>query len=211
MPRFEIEPAKTAFIVIDMQNAFLQPGGPLERPAARGIVGKVNELLAACRRAGIAVVFTRQAFRRDGSDIGLFREFSPVPLSRFALLDGNPDTEFYAEVDRQEGDVVVTKSTFSALCGTDLDVMLRGRGIETLVIGGVDTAVCCEATARDARHRNYRVIFLEHGTATRDLGDRGWGRIRADEVQRIVLSLMAFSYAEVAPVAEVIRRIEARK
>jgi ureidoacrylate peracid hydrolase len=207
MPRFRINPKETALILVDLQNAFLQHGGPLERPGSQSIVGKLNDLITTSRSAGIKVIFTRQAFRHDGSDAGLFREFVPLPPSRFALLEGNKDTEFYNGIDRQDDDLIITKSTYSALCGTDLDVVLRGLGINTLIVGGVDTAVCCEATARDARHLNYRVVFLSDGTATRDLPDRGWGVITAQDVQKTVLTLMAFSYAEVASVEEVINRI----
>jgi biuret amidohydrolase len=208
MPHFDIRPDRTAFLIIDMQNAFLQPGGPLERPAGREIVDRLNALGACCRRYAIKVVYTRQVFRRDGSDMGLFTAFVKAPPSGFALLEGSPDAGFYPALDHPGTDLDITKVAYSAFAGTELDIILRGKGIDTLILGGVDTAVCCESTARDARHCNYRVIFLSDGTATRDMPDRGWGRVSAGEVQKTVLTLMAFAFAEVATVADVIRRIE---
>jgi len=207
MVRFDIAPERTAVIIIDMQNAFLKPGGPLERPQGRDIIPRINELLRTARAAGIMVILARHAFRIGGSDMGRFLDFVPVSPDRFALLESSQDIEFYEGLDRRDSDVIVTKRTYSAFAGTDLDLILRGNSIDTLIIGGVDTCVCCEATARDARHRNYKVIFLGDGTATRDLRDMGWGVIAAEEVQRYVQAHLALNYAEVSSVDDVISRI----
>lgn len=86
------------------------------------------------------------------------------------------DVEIYDEIERQEDDIVVVKRVFSAFFGTDLDLILRISEIDTMIIAGLAAHSSCEATARDARHRNYRVIFLSDGTATYDhFRDMGWG------------------------------------
>lgn len=209
---FDIHTSKTALLVIDMQNFFLKPGAPLETPTGRDQIPRLNKLIRACHGTGIPVIFTCQAFRADGSDMGLVVEFSPeLYRTKSALIEGTPDVDISAEIERQEGDIIITKHTYSAFVGTELDPLLRIKGIDTLIIGGVTTAFCCEATARDARHRNYKVLFLSDGTAPADLPDMGWGVIPADEVQRMVLTVMANRYAEVLSVKEVLKRIQPKR
>jgi nicotinamidase-related amidase len=89
------------------------------------------------------------------------------------------------------GDVTIIKSRYSAFIGTELDLILRSHSIDTLIIGGVLTNVCCESTAREARMRDYKVVFLSDGTATRDVPDFGFGRVPAADVQRYTLALIA--------------------
>jgi len=207
--RFDIHRERTALLIIDMQNAFLKPGAPLERPRGRDIVPRLNKLIRACRKTGVLVIFIRHAFRTDGNDMGLLVQFAPeLYAGKSTLTEGTTDVDIYDEIERHRGDVMITKRTYSAFLGTDLELLLHIRGIDTLIIGGVDTCFCCEATARDARHRNYKVIFLSDGTATSDQPDMGWGAISADAAQSFVQTIMAIRYAEVSSVEEVLRRIE---
>ena len=209
MVRFDIQADKTALIIIDMQNAFLKPGASLERARGRDLIPGLNKLIRACHEAGIMVIFTCHAFRADGSDMGLVAEFAPeMYANKNTLIEGTPDVDIYDEMERGEKDVVVTKRIYNAFYGTELDLILRIHGVDTVIIGGVDTVFCCEATAREARHRNYRVIFLSDGTATADQPDLGWGVISADEAQRCVLTVLANRYAEVLSVDETISRIK---
>ena len=208
MVRFDIHADKTALIIIDMQNAFLKPGASLERPSGRDIIPGLNRLLQACHQKDIMVIFTCHAYRADGSDMGLIVEFAPgLYANKSTLIEGTTDVDIYDEMERQETDIVINKPIYSAFYGTELDLILRIHGIDTMIIGGVDTVFCCEATARDARHRNYKVIFLSDGTATADQPDLGWGVISADAAQRCVLTVMANRYAEVLSVEEALRRI----
>jgi ureidoacrylate peracid hydrolase len=124
------------------------------------------------------------------------------------LVEETSDVEINDEIDRKENDVVVIKRSFSGFFGTDLDLILKINEVDTLIISGVATHSCCEATARDARHRNYKVIFLSDGTATYDyLPDEGWGLISGDDIQRYVLTIMALRNAEVICVEEVLTRL----
>ena len=206
--RFEIRPEKTALLVIDMQRGFLREGSPMLRPCGRDLIPGLNRLIEVCHRYGVRVFFTRHAFRSDLSDVGIYPEFLPGPPERYMFLEGKPDAEIAPEMQVGADDIIVTKNAYSAFAGTDLATMLNTEGIDTLIIGGVDVHVCCEATARDARHRNRRVIFLADGTATRDQPDAGWGVISADEMQRNVLTRMSLGYAEVATIEDVIARLE---
>ncbi len=210
MVRFDIYPEKTALLLIDMQQVWLAKGARMEVPRGRQMVPRLNKLIAACRQQGIRVIFTRHAHREDGSDLGLFKEFIPTASGKPFLIKGTPEAEIYDEMDRQENDLVVDKQIYSAFLGTNLDHILRSNGIDTVIIGGLITTYCCEATARDARHRNYKVIFLSDGNAIYDkIPDMGWGEISADEVERVVLTIIAYRYAEVLSIADVLNRLSA--
>lgn len=205
---FDIYPQKTALIVVDMQNGFLKPGALLEIPRGRAMVPKLNKLISACREKGIRVIFLQQMHRQDGSDMGLMAEFIPGLAVKKSLIEGTLDAEIYDELKRQKGDIVVVKRTFSGFYGTDLELILRVNGIDTVIISGVATHTCCEATARDARLRNFKVIFLSDGTATFDqLPDMGWGTMSGDDVQKHVLTIMALRHAEVLSIDAVMGRI----
>jgi biuret amidohydrolase len=207
MERFHLQPSKTALLVIDMMNGFLKPGAPLEIRKGRELIPKLNTLISVCRDKGIPIVFIVHAHRKNKCDIGLFSEFVPE-MEKFSLIEDSPDVDVYGEIDRRDEDVLVIKRAFSAFFGTDLDHVLRVNGIETVIICGVATHSCCEATARDARHRNYNVVFLSDGTATYDyLPDMGWGRVTGEEIQKVVLTIMAHRNAEVLCFDDVLERL----
>jgi ureidoacrylate peracid hydrolase len=207
MVEFEISPGKTCLLIVDMTNAFLKAGSPLEVARGRDLIPKLRKLMGVCRDKGIPVIFTTQAHRQDGSDMGLFAAFQPAMRAKRILLEGTEDVEFYEDIQPEKVDIILTKRKFSALLGTELDSMLRSQGIDTIIIGGVATNMCCESTARDARMMDYKVIFLSDGTANRGLPDMGWGAISAEEVQRLVLTTMAYAYAQVLTVEDVIQRL----
>ncbi len=206
--KFDINPGKTALLVIDMQNTWLGAGGPMETPSSRSLVPKLNKLIQGCREKGISIIFTRHAHRSDGSDIGLFAEFIPAMAAKTALIEGTPDVDIYRELEYRQSDILVTKQAYSAFYGTNLDLILRTKGIDTVIISGIVTWGCCESTARDARHRNYKVIFLSDGTGTYgQLPDMGWGVITAEETMRHVLTVMAFRFAQVLSVEQVLVQV----
>jgi len=201
-----IEPAKTAMIVVDMENDFVAPGGGLETPAARAMVPKLVEALQVCRSARIKVIYTTHVHRRDGSDMGLFDMHPPI-ANRNATVDGTWGVEIYPEVAPAAGEHVIKKHRYSGFFGTDLDIVLRGWGVDTVIISGTTTENCCHATARDAMFHNYRVVFLSDATATYDYPDRGYGPMPNEQVQHATLVILADSTAHVMPVAEMARRI----
>jgi len=201
-----IEPAKTAMIVVDMENDFVAPVGGLETPAARAMVPKLVEALQVCRSARIKVIYTTHVHRRDGSDMGLFDMHAPI-ANRAAVVDGTPGVEIYPEVAPAAGEHVIKKHRYSGFFGTDLDIILRGWGVDTVIISGTTTENCCHATARDAMFHNYRVVFLSDATATYDYPDHGFGSMSNEQVHRATLVILADSTAHVMPVAEMARRI----
>ena len=202
-----IDPTKTAMIVVDMQNDFVAPGGGLETPAAREMVPRLVEALQICRSAGIKVIYTAHAHRRDGSDMGLFDDLHPPVANRTAVVDGTPGVEIYPEVAPAPGEHVIKKHRYSGFFGTDLDIILRGWGVDTVIISGTTTENCCHATARDAMFHNYRVVFLSDATATYDYPDRGYGAMPNEQVHHATLVILADSTAHVMSVAKMARRV----
>ena len=205
-----IDPKKTAMIVVDMQNDFIAPGAAMETPAARAVVPKLAEVLNICREAGIKVIYTAHVHRRDGSDMGLFDDMHPPIAKRAALVDGTPGVDIYSELAPALGEHVIKKHRYSGFFGTDLDIILREWGVDTVIISGTTTENCCLATARDAMFRNYRVVFLSDATATYDYPDRGFGPMQAAEVHDATLVILAASTAHVMSIEDMRARISRR-
>lgn len=209
-PRFEIRPGNAALLVIDMQRDFIAEGAPYECGAdGRAIVDRINRLAAACREAGIPIVFTRQVHRADGSDLGVVRHLHPLTAAGAALRDGTEGVELYPEIEIGPEDHLIRKPRYSAFFGTDLDTVLRNLGAEVLIVTGVATNVCCESTTRDGFFRDYKVIFVSDATATVPLPDIGYGSYSAEDVQAFTLTAIATFFAEVASVDDVIDRVQA--
>ena len=202
-----IDPKKTAMIVVDMQNDFVASGAVMETPAARAVVPKLADALKVCRDAGIKVIYTAHAHRRDGSDMGLFDDMHPPIANREALVDGTPGVDIYPELAPAPGEHVIKKHRYSGFFGTDLDMILREWGVDTVIISGTTTENCCHATARDAMFRNYRVVFLSDATATYNYPDRGFGPMPAADVHHATLVILAASTANVMSVEEMRARI----
>lgn len=169
----ELEPGATALVVIDMQNFFVEPGAPLEVPAARGIVANVNRLAAATRAVGGTVVWIRMTFDPDelASDWTAFLPVNGGPdggETFRAIEAGCHGHHLWHELDVATGDLLVDKHRFSAFIqgSSGLRALLDERGVDTLIIVGTLTNVCCESTARDAMMLNYRVLMVDDANAT---------------------------------------------
>ena len=202
-----IDPARTAMIVVDMQNDFVAPGAPMETPAARAMVPKLAEALKLCRDAGVRVIYTAHVHRRDGCDMGLFDDMHPPIANRDALVDGTPGVDIYPDLAPAPGEHVIKKHRYSGFFGTDLDIILREWGIDTVIISGTTTENCCLSTARDAMFHNYRVVFLSDATATYDYPDRGFGPMPNADVHHAALVILAASTAHVMSVADLGARL----
>ncbi len=142
-----IDAQKTAMIVVDMQNDFVASGAPMETPAARAMVPTLAEALHICREAQIKVLYTAHVHRRDGCDMGLFDDLHPPIAHRAALVDGTPGVDIYPELAPAPGEHVIKKHRYSGFFGTDLDIILREWGVDTVIISGTTTENCCHATA----------------------------------------------------------------
>ena len=166
-----LDAKRTALVVIDMQNAFVAPGAPIEVPGARDIVPAINRLAAELRRRGVPVIWVQHQNAPDGRDWERFFGCFIAPQNRAraakALSAGSELQRLWPELGVQAADTVVTKNRYSALIpgASSLAEVLRAKGIDTLLIAGTKTNVCCECTARDAMMLDYKVVLLCDCTA----------------------------------------------
>jgi ureidoacrylate peracid hydrolase len=158
---------KTALVVIDLQNAFMLPGMPVEVATAREIVPNVNKLAAATRAAGGKVVWVKMNLEGQSEAWRVFFDADPRRATLAELTPGARGFELHADLDVRPEDAIVVKRRFSAFIqgSSDIDRHLRDLGIDTVVIVGTLTNVCCESSARDAMMLNYRVVFVSDANA----------------------------------------------
>jgi len=168
----DLDPARTALVVIDLQRGFMDEGvGHAVVPAARDIVPAVNRLAAAVRQSGGGVFWIKNTH-----DAACLTEWSvaqdmATPEMRAkrvaSMSEGAPGHDLWPALDVQPQDEIVLKTRFSAFLpgASMLPERLRARGFDTVLITGTVTNVCCESSARDAMMRNFRVVMVSDGNA----------------------------------------------
>jgi ureidoacrylate peracid hydrolase len=168
----ELDPAKTALVVVDMQNAFMLPGvAHALCPMAEKIVPNINRLAQAVRETGGTVVWIKTTFKEDSLEnwSAYFEMVTPqLRAKRIAALTADSKGhELWATLDVRPDDLIVEKNRFSAFIqgSSELASVLRSRGLDTLLITGTVTNVCCESTARDAMMLNFRTVMVTDGNA----------------------------------------------
>jgi biuret amidohydrolase len=168
-----IELSRTALLIIDMQRDFLEPGGfgaALGNDVWRlqAAVTPCRDVLTAARRAGLLVIHTREGHRPDLSDAPplkvergdpALRIGAPGPMGRI-LIRGEPGHDIIPELYPIDGEPVIDKPGKGAFYQTDLELMLRNRMIDTLLVCGVTTEVCVNTTVREANDRGLRCIVI---------------------------------------------------
>jgi nicotinamidase-related amidase len=158
----KINPKKTALILIDLTNAFVRPRwSRLWCPESTRQVPKIRELIENCRETGIPIIHSRWA-DRDPFDSNRPKKFNQMfPSGSLKMLDAvsKEANEFYPEVSPKPGEIIVFKHSYGAFHATELDMILRNLGIETVIIAGTMTNYCCGMTAREAQVRGYKVVF----------------------------------------------------
>jgi nicotinamidase-related amidase len=176
---FPFDPAKAAFVIIDMQRDFLEPGG---FGAALGndvsllasAIAPIGAVLAACRAAGVLVIHTREGHRPDLTDMpaakhrrgrGDTRIGDDGPMGRI-LVRGEAGHDIIPELAPIAGEPVIDKPGKGAFYATDLETILRQRGITQLILAGVTTEVCVHTTMREANDRGFECMVLSDGTAS---------------------------------------------
>lgn len=191
-----IDPARTAHLVIDMQNGFMEQGAPVEVPMAREIVDEINRLSAAVRASGGKNYFLR--YTTPHGEVPAW----PIMMQRMGVgatvhRDAfTPDAHYWQlwpSIEVADGDVVVDKHRFSAFTpGTsDLPAILEADGIDTVIISGTLTNCCCESTARDAMQNNYKVIMAADANAA-----------LSDEEHAATLHILGLVFADLRSVEE---------
>jgi len=167
-----LDPAKTALIVVDMQNAFMLEGvAHALCPMAKEIVPNVNRLAEAVRATGGTVVWIKTTFTPEVlKSWSVYYEMSTPEGGQKRIEALSADTkghELWPTLDVRKDDLTVEKDRFSAFIqgSSNLAEVLRARGLDTLLITGTLTNVCCESTARDAMMLNFRTIMVTDGNA----------------------------------------------
>jgi ureidoacrylate peracid hydrolase len=199
-----IDVRRTAHVVVDLQNGFMAPGAVAEIAEAREIVPAVNRISQAIRSAGGLVVYIQNTF----DDLAVrtwstyFDHFCS-PARRQQMIDAfSPGSEGHAlwpGLDVRAEDLKVRKRRFGAFApgASDLHEILQQRGVDTLIITGTASQVCCESTARDAMMLNYKVFFVADGNAT-----------FTDQEHNATLSAMAYVFCDVIDSAALIALIQ---
>ncbi len=195
----------TALLVIDMQNGFCSDDGSVNRiglPAERlrSVIEPCVRLVQAAQAVGVPVIYTRFVYRPDFSDGGvLVKELLPALKTERALIKGSWDAEIVDQLRPAEQDFVIDKNRASGFYATGMEPVLRGLGIENLVVCGVTTNCCVETTVRDASQRDYRTFVVTDAVAEFD-----------DERHRVALQSMAMLFADVVEVSDVLARWQGR-
>lgn len=200
MVDFALVPERTALVNVDMQNCFVQ-GYPSSAPDGLAVLDCINRLGAVCRDAGILVIHTSHVLRPDGSNIGVLGEINP--MVKGIITKGSESAALHKKLVVDARDILLDKPRHGAFQSTDLELILRSRGIDTVIITGIATSVCCETTAREAVARDFRVFFLSDGTATADMPGAS-----AAELQKATLATLGFLFAQVLTVDEMMRKIQ---
>ncbi len=183
--------SRSALLVIDMQNFFLDPESPSFTCGGLAILPNLRRLIAAFREAGRPVIYTCHVHQADGADAGIMKWWWEG-----MCVEGTPGSLVHDEIAPCPGEKIVYKHRYSAFYNTDLETVLRGLGIEDLVISGIMTNMCCESTARDAYYRDHRVFFLADGTGS-----------VTEEMHLATLLNLAFGFAHVTTTDDVISQM----
>jgi ureidoacrylate peracid hydrolase len=176
-----IAAAETAVVVIDMQNAYASPGGYVDQAGfditgAAGTIEKIGQVLETARRAGVQVVYLQNGWDADYVEAGgagspnwhksnALKTMRRRPeLAGQLLARGGWDYALVDALAPQPGDITLHKTRYSAFFNSQLDSVLRSRGIRTIVFVGIATNVCVESTLRDGFHLEYFGVMLEDAT-----------------------------------------------
>ena len=171
---FAFEPAAAALLIIDMQRDFLEPGGFGESlgndvSLLRRTIGPTRRLLEQARAAGLTVIHTREGHRPDLADLPSAKKLRGNPSLAIGdcgamgrlLVRGEPGHDIIAELYPQPGEPIIDKPGKGAFYATDLEAILRHRGIQQLIVCGVTTEVCVNTTVREANDRGFDCLVLE--------------------------------------------------
>lgn len=204
----ELVPRRTALVVVDMQNSFVQQGGGHAWvPAAAATCPTINRLAQGLRELGGTVVWILNTYTPDSekSWSHFHRELSSVQghaLRSRCMAEGDPGHALYADLIAMPQDWRVKKNSYSAFIqgSSDLHPRLQAQGIDTVLIAGTATNVCCESTARDSMMLNYRTLMVSDACSAMSVQEH-----------ESCLSNFLFNFGDVQTTDEVLSRLRAAR
>lgn len=196
---------QTALLLIDVLNEFLEDGAPFECPTGRAMVPDLAELAGACRGAGLPVIYLVQSHRSGNVDRG--RTAAMLPGGDGIHLVGSREVEIYPPLAPADRDVIVDKRRHSGFFGTELEIVLRQLGVDTVIVAGVTAPVCCESTVRDAAFRDFHVIYPTDLNECNDIVGPDGGVVTREELLRVIAAIIGFLYGRVTTSTELISEV----
>lgn len=201
-----IDPKKTAHLVIDMQVGFTTPGAPAEVAPAASVIPNINRISAACRAAGALNVFVQNSISEESKKswsnwFGAFWTEAKRAGMYDTFMVGRPGHALHRDIEIVEpADMRIDKFRFGCFVegSSDLHARLQAKGIDTVIVTGCATNICCESTARDAMMMNYKVLFVSDGTAT-----------HTDYEHNSTLNAMMLTFADVVSTDDVVKLLGA--
>lgn len=171
----DLTPSRTAVIAVHMQHDIVTADGAFggffaAQAAERDVIGQAGQLLEAARRSGATVVYTRVAWQPGYPDLVANSPLLGMVAQFGALVEGSGKTEIVPQLTPQDGDIVLTHQRVGGFSASQLDVILRSRGIDTVLFAGVATNASVESTVRQASDLGYRTIVVADACSAADPG-----------------------------------------
>jgi len=189
--QMQLNKEKSALLVIDMQNFFLNSSSPTFTCGGLAILPTLKQLIRVFRGANRPVIYTCHVHHPDHIDAGIMEWWWEG-----MCIEGSEESKVHKEIAPFPKEKVIFKHRYSAFYNTDLETVLRSLKVEDLVISGIMTNLCCESTARGAYYRDYRVFFLADGTGSVN-----------EEMHLASLLNLAFGFAFVTTADEISQRM----